>query len=96
MDSRYGVLLGERKGDSFYCFDGVVIQADINAARNVLARKSDAEITRWTNFKQVKSILLKRTEQFKKSLTGESESRDIVEGELIQLVLPLFQSDSET
>ena len=95
MDSRYGVLLGERKGDSFYCFDGVVIQADINAARNVLARKSDAEITPWTSFKQVKSILLKRTEQFKKSLTGESESRDIAEGESLQLVLPLFPSDSE-
>ena len=28
MDSRYGLLLGERKGDSFYCFDGVVLQAD--------------------------------------------------------------------
>lgn len=73
MDSRYGILLGERQGDSFYCFDGVVLQADVNAARNVLARKSDAEITRWTNFKQVKSILLKRTEQFKKSLTGETK-----------------------
>ena len=96
MDSRYGILLGERKGDSFYCFDGVVIQADINAARNVLARKSDAEITRWTNFKQVKSILLKRTGQFQKSLTGESWSRDIAEEEPLQLVLPLFPSDSET
>lgn len=28
MDSRHGVLLGERRGDSFYCFDGDVLDAD--------------------------------------------------------------------
>ena len=42
MDSRYGILLGERKGDTFYCFDGEVLDADINAARNILARASDS------------------------------------------------------
>ena len=41
MDSRYGLLLGKRNGDAFYCFDGVVLQADENAARNVLARLHD-------------------------------------------------------
>lgn len=63
-DCRYGVLLGERKADSFHCFDGVVLQSDINAARNILARKDDAEITRYMKFTMVKSILLRRTEQF--------------------------------
>jgi IS605 OrfB family transposase len=37
-DSRNGMLLGKRSGDKFYCEDGVVLQADVNAARNVLAR----------------------------------------------------------
>ena len=41
MDSRYGLHLGKRNGDSFYCFDKVVLQADENAARNVLARLHD-------------------------------------------------------
>ncbi|MBK1650551.1 RNA-guided endonuclease TnpB family protein [Rhabdochromatium marinum] len=36
-DSRTGCLDGQRKGDRFYCSDGVVLQADQNAARNVLA-----------------------------------------------------------
>ncbi|NJO18435.1 MAG: transposase [Thioploca sp.] len=63
MDSRYGILLGKRHGDSFYCFDGVVLQADENAARNVLARLYDSEIDRWTPFEKVKSILLERTER---------------------------------
>jgi IS605 OrfB family transposase len=48
MDSRYGILLGNRSGDSFHCFDGVVLQADENAAQNVLARLHDQEIDRWT------------------------------------------------
>jgi hypothetical protein len=71
MDSRYGVLLGERKADSFYCFDRVVMQSDLNAARNVLARKDDAEITRYMKFTTVKSILLRRTEQFQEARQRE-------------------------
>ena len=67
MDSRNGCLLGSRKGDQFYCFDGVVLQADENAARNVLARLHDPEIDRWTPFKKVKSILLERTERLRLS-----------------------------
>ena len=62
IDSRNGCLLGRRKGDQFHCFDGVVLQADENAARNVLARLHDPGIDRWTPFKKVKSILLERTE----------------------------------
>jgi len=68
MDSRYGVLLGHRNGEKFYCFDGVVLHADQNAARNILARKDDSEIQLWTPYEKVKSILLERTEQFKKRL----------------------------
>jgi IS605 OrfB family transposase len=59
MDSRYGILLGKRSGDSFHCFDGVVLQADENAAQNILARLHDPEIDRWTPWQKVKSILLK-------------------------------------
>ena len=68
MDSRHGVLLGHRNGEKFYCFDGVVLDADENAARNILARKDDPEIRLWTPLSEVKSILLKRTEHFKQRL----------------------------
>jgi IS605 OrfB family transposase len=74
MDSRYGVLLGKRNGDSFYCFDGVVLPADENAARNVLARLYDLEIDRWTPVQQVKSILLERTERQRLGLLNQDSS----------------------
>ncbi len=74
MDSRYGILLGKRSGDSFYCFDGVVLSADENAARNVLARLYDLEIDRWTPFQQVKSILLERTERHRLGLLNPDSS----------------------
>ena len=38
MDSRYGIILGKHSGDSFHCFDGVVLQTNENAARNVFTR----------------------------------------------------------
>jgi len=68
MDSRHGVLWGHRHGETFHCFDGVVLDADENAARNVLARKDDLEIRLWTPYKRVKSILHERTELFQKRL----------------------------
>ncbi len=74
MDSRHGVLLGKRSGDSFHCFDGVVLQADENAARNVLARLHDSEIDRWTPFQKVKSILLERTERQRLGLLNQDSS----------------------
>lgn len=61
MDSRSGSLLGQRTGDTFHCFDGVVLDADTNAARNILARQGDPEISLYTPYKQVKAILLRRT-----------------------------------
>jgi hypothetical protein len=63
MDSRDGTLSGQRRGDQFHCSDGVVLQADVNVARNVLARLHDPEIDRRMPDRQVKSILLKRTER---------------------------------
>ena len=68
IDSRYGVLWGQRSGDRFYCFDGVVLDADINAAQNILDRKYDGRITLFMPDKDVKAILIERTEQLKKRL----------------------------
>ena len=52
---------GNRKGDAFYCTScGVELHADQNAAKNVLSRRHDPQIGRWTNFKTVKSILIER------------------------------------
>jgi len=39
IDSRFGVLLGHRKGDVFYCFDGEELQADTNAAKKRFSKK---------------------------------------------------------
>lgn len=62
VDHRHGILLGTRKGDRFHCFDGVVLQADENAAQNIKARRGDREISLWTSYREVKTILLRRTE----------------------------------
>ena len=74
IDSRTGLLQGRRSGDKFYCEDGVVLQADVNAARNVLARHQDSEISLWTPYKQVKSILLKRNECHRLKLLNQDSS----------------------
>lgn len=68
IDSRYGVLWGQRSGDRFYCFDGAVLDADQNAAQNILARKDDGEISLFMSAKDVKAILVERTDHFKKRL----------------------------
>ncbi len=62
MDSRYRILLGKRRGKKFYCFDGEVLDAETNAARNVLHRAEDPEIGLYTPYKKVKAILQERTE----------------------------------
>lgn len=74
IDSRYGILIGKRSGDLFHCFDGVVLQADKNAALNVLARLHDPEIDRWTPYQKVKSILLERTERHRLGLLNQDSS----------------------
>jgi len=59
--SRCGCL-GKRTGDKFHCTSGcgAVMQADHNAAVNVLARLHDKELHRWLPFQKVKQILLER------------------------------------
>jgi IS605 OrfB family transposase len=74
VDSVNHTLSGKRSGDRFYRENGDVLQADMNAARNVLARLYDTEIDRWTNFKTVKSILLKRTECHRLKLLNQDSS----------------------
>ena len=51
MDSINGLLEGKRVGDKFYRTNGDVLQADHNAARNVLARVGDRGISRFTPYK---------------------------------------------
>jgi len=60
-DSRYNcALVGKRIGNSFIGFDEVVLDADINAALNILARLYDQEISLYTSPEKVKEILIKR------------------------------------
>jgi transposase len=61
MDSTNGLLQGKRVGDKFYRENGDVLQADHNAALNVLARLDDSEIARFTPYKEVRRILLARS-----------------------------------
>ena len=61
MDSTTGLLEGNRVGDKFYRTNGDVLQADHNAALNVLRRYEDTEITRFTPYKEVRRILLARS-----------------------------------
>ena len=46
----------------------MVQDADTNAARNILARQGDKEISLYTPYKQVKAILLRRTAEVKQRL----------------------------
>src|SRR5207247_513892 len=76
MDSRYGVLLGTRNGDTFYGFDRVVQDADTNAARNIPARQGDKEISLFTLYKQVKAILLRRTAEVQTRLGNYERKKE--------------------
>ena len=61
MDSANGLLEGKRVGDKFYRANGDVLQADHNAALNVLARLDDGDIPRFLPHKEVRRILLARS-----------------------------------
>ncbi len=61
MDSVTGLLDGKRVADKFYRANGDVIQADHNAALNVLRRYGDSEITRFTPYREVRRIILARS-----------------------------------
>lgn len=60
MDSNTNQLEGRRVGDKFYHENGDVGHSDINAARNIKARKRDKDISRYTPYRKVKQILLDR------------------------------------
>ena len=74
MDSCDGSLSGKRSGEKFYRENGEVLQADVNAARNVLARLDDSEISRWLPYKQVKTILLQRNSANRLKLPNQDSS----------------------
>jgi len=61
MDSVSGLLEGKRVVVKFYRVNGDVLQAEHNAALNVLARYEDTEITRFTPYREVRRILLARS-----------------------------------
>ena len=51
---------GRRDGDLFTCPKCGEIHSDTNGSKNILKRKSDKEITLYTNYKKVKEILENR------------------------------------
>ena len=51
-----------------------MLQADQNAARNVLARLSDPDIDRFMPYRQVKTILQVRTERLRLGLLNQDSS----------------------
>ena len=61
-------LLGSRNGDRFTCYTGVVIQADENAAMNILHRGSDDELHRYMKYAEVRKVLISRTVRYLASI----------------------------
>ena len=70
----FGLLMGRRDGDKFYRENGDVMQADHNAAGNVLLRDEDSEITLFMPYQQVKALLVKRTESYRSKLIDQDSS----------------------
>ena len=96
IDHQTGGFTGIRKGDQFYCENGEVYQSDENAAKNVLGRLYDSEISRWTNYKRVKSILQKRTDSHRMGLLipdSSCRSRDLSTESELSLVKKKKQRD---
>lgn len=74
IDSLTGCFTGTRKADRFYRETGKAVQADANAALNVLARLSDPEIGRYTPHQHVKRVLQARTERHRLGLLNQDTS----------------------
>lgn len=68
MCSLSRTLLGSRNGDCFTCYTGVVIQADKNAATNILHRGSDIELHRYLKYAEVRKVLIERTVRYLASI----------------------------
>jgi len=60
IDSTTQRLEGKRVGDQFHHVSGVVSHADTNAAINIKYRADDIDISLYTPYKSVKTILLNR------------------------------------
>ena len=63
-DHLTGTLLGSRKGDCFYRYNGDVLQSDYNAANVIKSRGTDEEITRSMKYRDVRLVLLHRTVRY--------------------------------
>ncbi|WP_406044981.1 transposase [Micromonospora sp. NBC_00898] len=67
--------LGRRSGDRFHCTPcGVVWQADVNAAINILQRAGDPDIALHTPYRVVKQILQDRTDRHRTRLPVQDSS----------------------
>lgn len=69
-DSSTGVLSGRRQGDRFYRESGENVHADTNAARAILLRFFDPEITLYTPYTEVKAILERRTREYESEIAS--------------------------
>ncbi|WP_443189989.1 transposase [Micromonospora sp. CB01531] len=66
---------GRRSGDRFHCTRcGVVWQADVNAAINILHRAGDPDIALHTPHQRVKQILQDRTDRHRTRLPVQDSS----------------------
>ncbi|MEU2638061.1 transposase, partial [Micromonospora fulviviridis] len=66
---------GRRSGDRFHCtWCGVVWQADVNAAINILQRAGDPDIALHTPHQKVKQILQDRTDRHRTRLPVQDSS----------------------
>ena len=78
------VALGRRVGDRLHCTRcGVVWQADVNAAVNILHRARDPDIALHTPHRRVKQILQERTDRQRIRLPIQDSSRALSGGERI-------------
>jgi hypothetical protein len=72
-DSRTGTF-GRRCGRLFYCYGRVVLDAEQNAAANVLQRMSDPDITLWMPPAQVRQVIVARTRSHRLRLPSQDSS----------------------
>ncbi|WP_406041693.1 transposase [Micromonospora sp. NBC_00898] len=72
--------LGRRTGDRFHCTPcGVVWQADVNAAINILQRAGDPDIALHTPYHTVRQILRDRTDRHRARLPVQDSSPAVAE-----------------
>ena len=82
--------MGKRDGDVFTAYTEAVIQADKNAALNILYRGSDSEINRWMKYAEVRKVLLLPT--VRRYLTGIGKS--VTEACELGWINPLLKAEA--